>query len=56
MELTTKQLIKKYDKTRQTIYNWIEKGMPYDKIQDGLKKVYRFNEQEVEEWLKKEVE
>ena len=51
--MTSKDLCKKYDKTIVTIYNWINKGLPHEKVMDGMKEVYRFDEKEVDEWLKK---
>ena len=49
--LTTKDLMKKYDKTIITIYNWIEKGLPHIKEKNGLREIYKFNPQEVEKWI-----
>jgi len=52
MKLTSKQLMEKYDRTRVTIYNWIDRGMPCEKVQIGLKEVYEFDSEEVDKWLK----
>ena len=48
MNLT--QLAAYYNVTRQTVYNWIEKGMPYETTPSGRKIV---DYDEVEQWIKK---
>ncbi len=50
--LTTQDLVRIYGKTVVTIYNWVKAGVPHEKVIDGMNKVYRFNQQEVEEWLR----
>jgi len=51
-KLTTKDLMLKYNKTIGTIYNWIKAGLPYEKVNEGRRIVYRFDETIVKEWLK----
>jgi excisionase family DNA binding protein len=47
-KLTTKDLCKIYKVTKTTIENWRREGMPFEK----LGKIVRFNQEEVEQWLK----
>ena len=49
--LTSRDLMAKYDRTIGTIYRWISIGIPHQKVLIGLREQYRFNEEEVEEWL-----
>jgi phage terminase Nu1 subunit (DNA packaging protein) len=51
-DLTTNETAKALDLTYQTIRNYISKGCPCDCNQKGMNKDYRFNEQEVRDWLK----
>ncbi len=53
-ELTTRDLMRKYDKTIGTIYNWIAAGIPHTKGKDGMRDVYYFDAEAVEEWLSAE--
>ena len=53
-EMTSRQLMRKYDKTIGTIYNWIAAGLPHVKRRHGLRDIYFFNAEEVEEWLNKD--
>lgn len=50
-DLGINDLAKMYNRTRVTIYNWINAGLPRKKVMDGLREVYRFNKEEVEEWI-----
>lgn len=50
--LTTKDLMRIHDKTIGTIYNWIKAGVPYTRENEGRRLVYKFNDEEVKEWLK----
>ena len=52
--LTTRDLLRKYDKSTVTIYNWIAAGLPHKKGKDGMKEIYLFNEAEVDAWLNKD--
>lgn len=47
-KLTTKELCTIYKVTKTTIENWRREGMPFEK----LGKIVRFNQEEVEQWLK----
>lgn len=46
--LTVNDLIKKYSVSKATIYNWIKRGMPYQKVGG---KLTRFDEKEVDSWV-----
>lgn len=48
--LTIKEMAKRLKVSRQTIYEWRKKGMPYKTI--GA--VVRFNADEVNEWIEKQ--
>lgn len=52
--LGIEDLTKMHNRTRVTIYNWINAGMPYKREREGLKLTYRFNKEEVETWLDKQ--
>lgn len=45
--LTTTELAKKLNVTRQSIYNWIKKGLPFVKVGS----VIRFDPDQVQEWI-----
>ncbi len=49
--LTSIQLADKVKKRQLTIYNWVKAGVPHDKIMNGKMEEYRFNYDEVIEWL-----
>lgn len=49
--LATKDLMRIYNRTRMTIYNWIAAGLPHKTIKDGKRLVHRFDGAEVEKWL-----
>jgi len=49
--LTTKDLIKKYNRTHLTIYTWLKEGLPHSRIMKGKKSIYVFNEKEVDNWI-----
>jgi excisionase family DNA binding protein len=48
--LTVKELEGKFQVTRQTIYEWRKKGLPY--LQIGTR--VRFDEKEVLEWIREQ--
>ena len=33
-------------------FNWIDRGLPYSEVEQGTKKVKRFDTDEVKEWIK----
>lgn len=52
--LTSIELAKLFNKRQLTIYNWVKAGLPHDMVMNGRMKEYRFNYNEVEQWLEKQ--
>lgn len=47
--LGAKDLMQLYGVTLGTVYNWVGRGLPHIKL--GVSGQYRFNADEVKEWL-----
>ena len=45
-------LAREFGVAHTTIYNWIDRGLPYSEVEQGTKKVKRFDTDEVKEWIK----
>lgn len=52
--LSAIELSERFEVTRQTVYNWVERGVPYYKTPKGVKMVLRFDLDEVEAWIEKQ--
>jgi excisionase family DNA binding protein len=49
--LSSTEIAKIFNRTQLTVYRWVNAGLPHNKVGDGMKEVYRFNYEEVKEWL-----
>ena len=50
-DMNVAQLAKEYNVQRQTVYTWVTKGMPHKKVTLGMRQVYKFDLEEVKEWM-----
>jgi predicted site-specific integrase-resolvase len=46
--IKAKELLKEFNITRQTLYNWRKKGMPCTKLINGL---YQYDVEQIKKWL-----
>jgi len=49
--MTTSEVAKIHERTVQAVYFWIAEGVPHDVVRRGRRIEFRFNLDEVNEWL-----
>jgi DNA-binding transcriptional MerR regulator len=54
MKIGAYQVAKELGVTPSTIYNWNKKGLKFYIEQNGMKKIKRYELEEVKEWLSKQ--